>query len=69
MWNLSTCHCKDNNACKIDEYLDIKNCSCKKCVIGKLVLAYIDETINITETPLSDEKVTCEKNNCLFKPI
>ena len=56
MWNLSTCHCKGNNACKIDEYLDIKNCSCKKCAIGKLVSAYIDETLNITETSLNDEK-------------
>ena len=37
MWNPSTCDCECNKACKIYEYLDIKNCSCKKCLIGKLV--------------------------------
>ena len=27
MWNPSTCDSKCNKTCKIDEYLDIKNCS------------------------------------------
>ena len=31
------CDCEYNKACKIDEYLDIKNCSCEKRLIGKLV--------------------------------
>ena len=30
MMNLSTCNCECDKACKIGEYLDIKNCSCKK---------------------------------------
>ena len=38
IWNLSTCDCHCNKACKIDEYLDIKNCSCEKRLIGNLVL-------------------------------
>ena len=37
-WNLSTCDCECNKACKIDEYLDNKNCLCEKRLIGKLVL-------------------------------
>ena len=28
---VSDCEC--NKACKIDEYLDIKNCSCKKLLL------------------------------------
>ena len=35
MWikRITECH----KACKIGEYLDIKNYSCKKCPFGKLV--------------------------------
>ena len=51
-----------NTACKINEYLDIKNCSCEKCVFGKLVLVCKDEILKATETSLDNEKVTCEKN-------
>ena len=37
--NPSRCDCEYNKACKIGEYLDIKNCLCKKRFFGKLVLA------------------------------
>ena len=30
MWNTSMCDCECNKAFKFDEYLDIKNSSCKK---------------------------------------
>ena len=46
-WNPSTCDCEWNKACKIDEYLDIKNCSCKTCLIAKLVLKCEDEILHI----------------------
>ena len=39
MWNPSTCDCECNKACKIDEYIDNRNCSCKKCLNGKSVFA------------------------------
>ena len=39
IWNLSTCDCECNKVCKYDEYLDTNNCSCKKCLLEKLVLA------------------------------
>ena len=66
IWNLSTCDWGFNKACKIDEYLDIKNCSCKKCLLVKLVL---DKVLNTTETLLVDKNVTCENHNCLFYNI
>ena len=50
MWNLSTCDCKFNTACKIYEYLDTKNYSLKKRLISKLVLAFENEILNATET-------------------
>ena len=36
-WNPSTRYCECNQANKIDEYLDIKNCLCEKCLFHKLV--------------------------------
>ena len=53
MWNPSTydIECK---AYKIDEYLDIKDCSYEKHLIGKLVSECEDEVLNKTETSLYD---------------
>ena len=46
MWNPSMCDCECNKPCKIDEYLfDIKNCSCKKRLFGKLVLVHEHEIL------------------------
>ena len=42
------CDYECNKACKIDEYLDTKNCSCKKRLIGKLLLECKDEILNTT---------------------
>ena len=60
------CDCRCNKAYKIDEYLDIKNWSCEKRFIDKIVLACKDEIINTIEASLDDKKVTCEKSNCLI---
>ena len=54
MWNFSTCNCECNKVRKIGEYLDIKNCSYKKRLSGKLVLACEDEILNTTETSFVD---------------
>ena len=64
MGNTSTCDCRCDMTCKIDKYLDIKNCLCKKLLTGKLVLECEDEILNTTETVLKDKKVKCRKNNC-----
>ena len=66
MWNLSTWGCKCKRGCKIDEYLDIKNCSYEKRLIGKLVLGCKDELLNTTETLLNDKKVASAKSNYLI---
>ena len=50
MWDPSTCEC--NKVCKIDEYLDIKNCSCEKHLIGKLLLEHQDEILNTMKSYL-----------------
>ena len=37
IWNPSNCECECDKSCDIREYLDYKNCRCKKRVIDKLV--------------------------------
>ena len=66
IWNPSRCDCWCNNSEKIDEYLHIKNCSWKKHLFGKLVLAYENEILNATEITLNDKKVTQKKVLAFF---
>ena len=37
IWNPSNCECKCDESCDIGEYLDYKNCRCRKEIIDKLV--------------------------------
>ena len=37
IWNPSNCECECDKSCDIGEYLDYKNCKCRKIIIGKLV--------------------------------
>ena len=56
MRNPNACDSECNKACKIDEYLDIKDFSCEKRLFGKLVLACKDEILNTTEISLDNKK-------------
>ena len=37
IWNPSNCNCECDKSCDIREYLDYKNCKCKRKVVGQLV--------------------------------
>ena len=37
IWNPSNCECECDKSCDIGEYLDYKNCRCRKKIIDKLV--------------------------------
>ena len=56
MWNPATCDFEYNKPSKIGNYLDIKKCSCEKCLFDKLVLACADDTLNTTTASLNDKK-------------
>ena len=56
-------------AYKIDEYLDIKNCSHKKRLIVQLLLEWDNEILNTTKTSLDDKNESCERNNCHIHKI
>ena len=61
MWNPIACGFDCNEAFEIDEYLDIKNCSCKQRLIDKLILECENKMLNTTETSLDDKKETYKK--------
>ena len=50
MWNPITCDYQCSKACKVDNYLNIKNYSCKKRLIDKLALICEDDISNTIET-------------------
>ena len=37
IWNPSICECECDKSCDVGEYLDYKNCRCRKRIIDKLV--------------------------------
>ena len=49
IWNPSNCECECYKSCDISEYLDYKNCKCKKRLVDNLVE---ECTENIEETRL-----------------
>ena len=70
IWNPSNCECECDKSCDIGEYLDYKNCRCRKKIIDKLVEEYSEnndgnemlynETLDII--PSSDNKTS---NSCV----
>ena len=62
IWNPSNCECECDKSCDIREYLDYKNCKCRKKIIDKLVEEcseniYENEIIDII--PLNVYKKAC----------
>ena len=63
IFNPSNCECKCDKSCNIDEYLDYRNCKCKKKLVDKL----IEEcTKNIDETNLVKKNLDGNKDRCSF---
>ena len=65
IWNSSNCECECYKSCDFSEYLDYKNCECKKRLADKLAeecTKNIDETrlveINSTECNSAENKCT-----------
>ena len=53
-WNPSNCECECDKSCDVGEYLDYKNCKCRKMLFDKLV----DEcNENIDENELQPSKM------------
>ena len=71
IWNSSNCECECDKSCDIGEYLDYKNCKCRKKIIDKLVKEFSEnifenETLDINPLdaiPLNVYKKMC--NSCM----
>ena len=62
IWNPSNCECECNKSCDFSEFLDYKNCICKKRLVNEL----IDEcTETIDEVKLT--KITPAENENNYK--
>ena len=62
LWNPSSCSCECDRSCGIDQYLDYKNCVCKK----KLPMIYnlVEECINIVDGETFYEKTLDDCTSC-----
>ena len=57
-WNPSNCECECNKSCSIAEYLDYKNCICRKSIVDKL----IEECDTVIKE--SNTSVVLSNNDC-----
>ena len=64
IWNPSNCKCECDKSCDVGEYLDYKNCKCRKRLADKLVERSSAEecTKNIDEVKIASENE--HKNKC-----
>ena len=76
IWNPTNCECECDKSCDIGEYLDYKNCKCRKKILDKFVgecseNIYENETIDVISLnaiplnaiPLNVYKKVC--NSCV----
>ena len=60
IWNPSNCVCECDTLCDIGQYLDYKNCICRKSLVDKLV----EETINVIDgDTMHNETLTVASSN------
>ena len=61
IWNPSNCACKCDKLCDIGQYLDYKNCVCRKSLVDKLV----EECINVIDGhTMYNETLSIDPSDC-----
>ena len=61
IWNPSNCECKCDKSCDAGEYLDYKNCKCRKKLVDKLVS---ECTENVKEVKIAEHRNKC--SSCIL---
>ena len=66
-WNPSNCECECDKSCDVGEYLDYKNCTCKKRLVDKLV-EECNETIDEEVKPaiITPVENSYKQNSCIM---
>ena len=62
MWDSSTCACECDNWCKLDQYLDRKNCICKNKLVGRVIA----ECANVINETIMNNKDNKNNNDTLW---
>ena len=61
IWNPSNCACECDKLCGVSQYLDYKNCVCRKCLVDKLV----EECISVIDgDTMYNETLSIDPNDC-----
>ena len=63
IWNPSNCECECDKTCDVGEYLDYKNCKCRKKIVHKL----IDECTEAMEEKKLAKITLTENENSIYK--
>ena len=61
IWNPSNCACECDKLCDIGQYLDYKNCVCRKSLVDKLVEEYINV---IDGDTMYNKTLSIDPNDC-----
>ena len=64
IWNPSNCECECNKSCGFSEYLDYKNCKCKKRLVDKSIDECTEIINEITLVKINSSK--CKHNSCIL---
>ena len=66
IWNPSNCECECDKNCDFSEYLDYKNCKCRKKLADKLIDECTEsiEEVELAETTPFENKNNYEYNSC-----
>ena len=68
IWNPGNGKCECNKSCNFSEYLDYKNCECRKMLVNK----YIDECnktideVKLTKITLTENENSYKHNSCIL---
>ena len=68
IWNSSNCECEYYKSCDFSEYLDYRNCKCKKRLVDKLVAECTEniEEIRLVEMTSTENE---NKHKCSSIPL
>ena len=65
IWNPNNCECERDKSCDVGEYLDNKNCKCRKKLVVKLVEEYTENVEEVKPAKItSAEDENKHKNKC-----
>ena len=67
IWNPSNCKCECDKSCNISEYLDYKNCKCKKMLVNKLECNETIDEVKLTKITIAENENenSYKHNSCI----